>query len=87
MIEGQYLEWKSSWHDDHLNVAMCALANADGGVLEIGRDGDCAVVDRVTATQAVAERTAEQAPRTEPLPARKDRQVLGRDGGPRGGVG
>ena len=43
MSEGQRLEWKASWRDDHLK-SICAFANADGGVLEIGRQDDGAVV-------------------------------------------
>ena len=43
MIESQNLEWKASWHDDHLK-SVCAFANADGGTLEIGRDDHGAVV-------------------------------------------
>ena len=43
MSEGQHLEWKASWRDDHLK-SVCAFANADGGRLEIGRDDDGKVV-------------------------------------------
>ena len=43
MSEGQHLEWKASWYDDHLK-SVCAFANADGGALEIGRDDEGAVV-------------------------------------------
>lgn len=43
MSEGQHLEWKVSWRDDHLR-SVCASANADGGTLEIGRDDEGAVV-------------------------------------------
>ena len=43
MSEGQRLEWKASWRDDHLK-SLCAFANADGGTLEIGRDDDGKVV-------------------------------------------
>ena len=41
--EGQHLEWKTSWRDDHLK-SVCAFANANGGTLEIGRDDDGKVV-------------------------------------------
>lgn len=41
--EGQHLEWKASWRDDHLK-SVCAFANANGGTLEIGRDDDGKVV-------------------------------------------
>lgn len=43
MSEGQRLDWKTAWRDDHLKT-VCAFANADGGALEIGRDDDGAVV-------------------------------------------
>ena len=36
-METQYLEWKESWHDEHMKT-LCAFANTSGGVLEIGRD-------------------------------------------------
>ena len=39
MSEGQRLEWKTSWRDDHLK-SVCAFANADGGTLDIGRDDE-----------------------------------------------
>nr|VFJ89014.1 MAG: ATP-dependent DNA helicase RecG [Candidatus Kentron sp. LFY] len=37
MVEDQRTEWKASWRDEHLRE-ICGLANAQGGVLEIGRD-------------------------------------------------
>ncbi|MFY4730541.1 helix-turn-helix domain-containing protein, partial [Nitrospira sp. BLG_2] len=37
MKESQHREWKESWRDDHLRW-VCGFANADGGVLVIGRD-------------------------------------------------
>ncbi|WP_420634319.1 ATP-binding protein [Candidatus Palauibacter sp.] len=43
MSEGQRLEWKTAWRDDHLK-SVCAFANADGGTLEIGRDDEGTVV-------------------------------------------
>ena len=43
LSEGQRIEWKASWRDDHLK-SLCAFANADGGTLEIGRDDDGKVV-------------------------------------------
>ena len=39
MSEGQRLEWKTAWRDDHLK-SVCAFANSDGGTLEIGRDDE-----------------------------------------------
>ena len=35
--ETQAVEWKRSWRDEHLKW-ICGFANAQGGVLEIGRD-------------------------------------------------
>lgn len=43
MPESQHVEWKASWRDDHLRW-ICGFANADGGVLVIGRDDRGAVV-------------------------------------------
>lgn len=37
MSESQHVEWKESWRDDWLRW-ICGFANADGGVLVIGRD-------------------------------------------------
>jgi ATP-dependent DNA helicase RecG len=37
MKEDQHTEWKSSWRDEYLKW-LCGFANAQGGVLEIGRD-------------------------------------------------
>ncbi len=35
--EDQNTEWKTSWRDDYLKW-ICGFANAQGGVLEIGRN-------------------------------------------------
>ena len=37
MKEHQHAEWKESWRDDYLKW-ICGFANAEGGVLVIGRD-------------------------------------------------
>jgi len=37
MSENQHIEWKASWRDDYLKW-ICGFANAQGGVLEIGRN-------------------------------------------------
>ena len=37
MKEQQTIEWKQSWRDDYLRW-ICGFANADGGVLEIGKN-------------------------------------------------
>ena len=36
-LETQNLEYKETWHDNHLKT-ICGFANASGGVLEIGKD-------------------------------------------------
>jgi ATP-dependent DNA helicase RecG len=36
-IENQNIEWKESWRDEYLKW-ICGFANADGGVLEIGKN-------------------------------------------------
>jgi len=41
--EDQRTEWKSSWRDEYLKW-LCGFANAQGGVLEIGRDDQGRVV-------------------------------------------
>lgn len=37
MSEHQHAEWKRSWRDEFLKW-ICGFANADGGVLVIGKD-------------------------------------------------
>ena len=37
MKENQHSEWKESWRDEYLKW-LCGFANADGGVLVIGRN-------------------------------------------------
>ena len=37
MKENQNIEWKSSWRDEYLKW-ICGFANAQGGVLEIGKN-------------------------------------------------
>ena len=43
MKESQHTEWKESWRDDYLRW-ICGFANAEGGVLVIGRNDDGKVV-------------------------------------------
>jgi len=42
-LESQNSEWKEAWRDEYLKT-ICAFANANGGVLEIGRDDNGVVV-------------------------------------------
>lgn len=37
MPESQHIEWKETWRDEFLKV-ICAFANAEGGVLHVGRN-------------------------------------------------
>ena len=37
MSENQNIEWKTSWRDEYLKW-ICGFANAQGGVLEIGKN-------------------------------------------------
>ena len=39
MQEHQTVEWKESWHDEYLKW-ICGYANAQGGVLIIGKDNN-----------------------------------------------
>ena len=41
--EAQHVEWKRSWRDEPLRW-ICGFANAQGGVLEIGKDHGGVVV-------------------------------------------
>ena len=43
MSEDQHIEWKASWRDEYLKW-LCGFANAQGGVLEVGRDNQGKVV-------------------------------------------
>ena len=43
MTENQHVEWKESWRDDYLKW-ICGFANAQGGVLEVGRNDSGKVV-------------------------------------------
>lgn len=44
MPEQQNIEYKQSWHDDYLKW-VCGFANANGGVIYIGKDDNGKVVD------------------------------------------
>jgi len=44
MPEHQIIEYKQSWHDDYLRW-VCGFANAQGGVIFIGKDDSGKVVD------------------------------------------
>ena len=41
--ETQNVEWKRSWRDDYL-AWICGFANAQGGILEIGKDDEGEIV-------------------------------------------
>ncbi|MEQ1881013.1 MAG: ATP-binding protein [Burkholderiales bacterium] len=54
MAESQRTEWKVSWRDDHLR-RVCGFANAEGGVLVIGRDDTGRVVGVADAARLLEE--------------------------------
>ena len=58
MKESQHTEWKESWRDDHLRW-ICGFANADGGVLVIGRNDKGRVVGLADAGEVTMEVTME----------------------------
>ena len=39
MKESQHTEWKENWRDEYLRW-ICGFANAEGGVLVIGRNDE-----------------------------------------------
>lgn len=43
MAENQNIEYKSSWHDDHLKW-VCGFANAAGGTIFLGKNDKGEVV-------------------------------------------
>lgn len=43
MSEDQHIEWKATWRNEYLKW-LCGFANAQGGVLEIGRNNEGKVV-------------------------------------------
>lgn len=43
MKENQHIEWKESWRDENLKW-ICGFANAEGGVLDIGRNDKGVIV-------------------------------------------
>ena len=52
MSEDKHTEWKESWGDEHLK-SICAFANAQGGILEIGKNnkGQFVGLSRVNASK------------------------------------
>ncbi len=54
MNESQILEWKSSWRDEYLKW-ICGFANAEGGVLIIGKNDDGDIVGVNDASQLLEE--------------------------------
>jgi len=53
-FETQAVEWKSSWRDEYLKW-ICGFANAQGGVLEIGKDDNGTVVGLSDARRLLTE--------------------------------
>jgi len=54
MSEHQQREWKAAWRDEYLKW-ICGFANAEGGVLEIGRSDDGAPVGVADAARLLEE--------------------------------
>ena len=54
MKESQHTEWKESWRDEHLR-SLCGFANAQGGVLVIGRNDKGRVVGLPDAARLLEE--------------------------------
>ncbi|MDR3013691.1 MAG: putative DNA binding domain-containing protein [Chitinispirillales bacterium] len=52
-MENSKIEWKEAWQDEYMRT-ICAFANASGGVLEIGRRDDGAIIG-VTGTKKLLE--------------------------------
>lgn len=50
MMENQNIEWKVSWRDEYLKW-ICGFANAQGGVLEIGKNNRGEIVGVATASK------------------------------------
>lgn len=48
--ESQNIEWKESWHNDHYKW-ICGFANAQGGILYIGKDNQGKVKHLSNATK------------------------------------
>ncbi|MDR2771721.1 MAG: ATP-binding protein, partial [Clostridiales Family XIII bacterium] len=42
-MENQNLEWKQSWRDEYMKT-LCGFANANGGVMEVGRRDDGEII-------------------------------------------
>ena len=54
MKESQHIEWKESWRDEYLKW-ICGFANAEGGVLVIGRNDKGAVTGLPNAAKLLAD--------------------------------
>ena len=52
--ENQHIEWKESWRDEYLKW-ICGFANAEGGVLVIGRNDKGAAVGVANASKLLVD--------------------------------
>jgi len=43
MVENQNIEWKETWKDDYIKW-ICGFANADGGIIFIGKNDNGNVI-------------------------------------------
>ena len=59
MKENQHIEWKETWRDEYLKW-ICGFANAEGGVLVIGRNSRGEVVGLSDADSNALSQPAEQ---------------------------
>ena len=53
-LENQNIEWKTAWRDEYLKW-ICGFANAQGGVIEIGRDDKGEVIGLADAAKLLEE--------------------------------
>jgi ATP-dependent DNA helicase RecG len=53
-MENQNTEWKEAWHDEYLKW-VCGFANAQGGIIEIGKNNKGIVVGVTDATRLMDE--------------------------------
>ena len=54
VLENQNIEWKETWRDEYINC-ICGFANAQGGILEIGRNNNGEVIGLSNASKLLEE--------------------------------
>lgn len=78
MTETHTREWKRLWRDDYLKW-ICGLANAAGGVLEIGRNDDGRAGPVETTQETTLETTEEPAERASEITTDKTSNRTGQN--------